>query len=255
MKYYKIDHSSVANNNSKVDQKDTKTNTSSDNSKATNTSIPANNKTEFVLLNKKKVIRFIKIWLQVAKEPFFCDNHIINFLNEVNELLEDDNLKYQPLLNEEILIFNQILECKQAYDEEMVNRGVKKWKSDVPGPIRRLSVNGVTCNLINTKSNVKPTALPAILTRTNSLINRNIFSSLANLNNRNSIAALTNTLTSPFNAIATNNTATAAATAQTANNASETSEFFTVNRRVNVIRAKDEMISRVYCADHTYTSK
>lgn len=244
LKYYKIDHSNNVHtgnsggNNTKNDAKDAKSKTN----KSTNASFPAN-KSEFIVLNKRKVIRFIKIWLQVAKEqPFFCDNHIINFLNEINELLEEDSVRYQPQLNEEVLLFNQILECKQLYDDEMESRGIKKWKSDVPGPIRRLSVNGVTCNLINFQKSTKPSIPP--LTRTNSLINKNIFTSLANMNNRNSIAALTNTLTSPFNAIAAN--------AQTPNTTE--SEFFTVNRRINVIRPKDEIISRVYCPDHTYTT-
>ena len=244
LKYYKIDHSTAAN--AKIESNDPKSKSNTSTGKAANASIPAN-KTEFMLLNKRKVIRFIKIWLQVAKESFFCDNHIINFLNDINELLEAESIKYQPHLNDECIIFNQILECKQAYDEEMESRGVKKWKIE-SGPIRRLSVNGVTCNLINTKST--KASVPPTLTRTNSLINRNIFASLANMNNRNSIAALTNTLTSPFNAIAGN---TQQQQQQQAANTTE-SDFFTINRRVNVIRAKDEMISRVYAADHTYTT-
>lgn len=241
LKYYKIDHSSGINN---TNQSNTKIDQQKDSKNKTNTSTPAN-KIEFILLNKRKVIRFIRVWLQVAKEPFFCDNHIINFLNEINELLEEDSIRYQGL-NDEVLLFNQILEFKQAYDDEMEDRGVKKWKSDTAGPLRRLSVNGgVTCNLINTKPTAKP-SIPPTLTRTNSLINRNIFSSLANMNNRNSIAALTNTLTSPFNAIAANS--------QSSSNNTSESEFFRINHRINVIRAKDEMISRVYCPDHTYTT-
>ena len=71
------------------------------------------------------------------------------------------------------------------------------------------------------------------------------------MNNRNSIAALTNTLTSPFNAIAAN---AQTLNLNTSNQPTSESEFFKINRRVNVIRAKDEMISRIYCADHTYTT-
>lgn len=250
LKYYKIDHSTAANAKNEPNDPKPKSNTSTGKA-AANASIPANKTPEFMLLNKRKVIRFIKIWLQVAKESFFCDNHIINFLNDINELLEEESVRYQPHLNDECIIFNQILECKQAYDEEMESRGVKKWKIE-SGPIRRLSVNGVTCNLINTK----PTkaSVPPTLTRTNSLINRNIFASLANMNNRNSIAALTNSLTSPFNSIAANAQQQQQQHQQIANANTTESDFFTINRRVNVIRAKDEMISRVYAADHTYTT-
>ena len=255
LKYYKIDHSSAANSTAKHEPADPKPKSNTSTGKAAKASIPAN-KTEFMLLNKRKVIRFIKIWLQVAKESFFCDNHIINFLNDINELLEEESTRYQPHLNDECIIFNQILECKQSYDEEMESRGIKKWKIE-SGPIRRLSVNGVTCNLINTKST--KASVPPALTRTNSLINRNIFASLANMNNRNSIAALTNTLTSPFNAIAANAQQQQQQQHQQqqqliANANTTESDFFTINRRVNVIRAKDEMISRIYAADHTYTT-
>lgn len=250
LKYYKIDHSTTINNSKKTNTSSTYKTVS-----AANTSSSANKTTttEFMLLHIRKVIRFIKIWLQVAKEPFFCDNHIIDFLNEINKLLEEDSIKYQPQLNEEVLIFNQILETKKIYDDEMQSRGIKKWKSDVPGPIRRLSdVNGVTCNLINTKTTKTKTSIPPTLTRTNSLINRNIFSSFTSMNNRNSIAALTNTITSPFNAIASNSVQQNQTVQQNASTSE--SEFFMINRRVNVIRARDEMISRVYCADHTYTT-
>ncbi|RWS06253.1 rap guanine nucleotide exchange factor 4-like protein, partial [Dinothrombium tinctorium] len=142
---------------------------------------------EFIIANKRRVIRFMNAWSSVVRESFFDDQQVKNFLNELNEALKQDAKKYERAFDEEVLLMDTLMHVIQRYDEDCELRGVQKWKADLPGPIRRLSVNGIHDHIIT-----------------------------ITMNNNN--------------------------------------EVLTLNKKVNRIRPKDEIIFRIYCADHTYTT-
>lgn len=55
---------------------------------------------EHSISNKKKVIEFIKLWCDTAKDTFFEDSMIISFLQEILEMLKIDvkvnsNMKFE----------------------------------------------------------------------------------------------------------------------------------------------------------------
>jgi hypothetical protein len=243
---------------------------------------------ECALSHKRKTMRFTCAWLQVAKDPFFLDPHIAAFLDELQQLSQAELKTYGDQLEEERRMLTNILDCKSAYEQEMANRGVKKWKSDTSGPIRRLSIRGVTCNLINSKlsssvqTNSSSTGLSSLFSNSSILSSAanesnlsggsggatptgpanvssssanptgslskggGLFSSITGINSRhNSLANLASVIATPTSGLKDSGSSNAV---------TPESEFFMINRRLNVIRAKDEMISRVYCADHTYTT-
>ena len=323
LKYYKIDQLPGTSNINR--QASSRSSTAGTPSTVIASNLVANESgVEWTLAHKRKTLRFTCAWLQVAKDPFFVDPNIAAYLEELRQLLQTEQSVYGDQLDEERRMLTNLLDCKNAYEQEMQNRGVKKWKSDTTGPIRRLSISGVTCNLINTKlSSTISSGSGAISSSSNtggigtgssafSSAFANVISSAAagtdvtgsagsggsggatptsagihggilgsmlssgaagtsNVGSSGSSsagqsslakgAALFSSITglnSRHNSLANLATGIASQTSSSKEQAQSSttpeSEFFLINRRVNVIRAKDEMISRVYCADHTYTT-
>jgi hypothetical protein len=64
---------------------------------------------EHTINNKKKVVEFIKIWCETAKDTFFEDLTIISFLQELLEMLRID-VKIHLNLKSELKTIEMILE-------------------------------------------------------------------------------------------------------------------------------------------------
>ncbi|XP_015785676.1 LOW QUALITY PROTEIN: rap guanine nucleotide exchange factor 4-like [Tetranychus urticae] len=141
---------------------------------------------EFIIGNKKRVIRFVKIWFNLISEVLHRDSYVTTFVDKLYNLVKSDLIKYEGFLEDELALLESICKDRKRFEDDLVLRGTQKWKNDLPGPIRRLSTNGLTDNLI----------------------------------------AFTNI----------------------------PDDWLLINLRFNSIQPKDEIISRIYCADHTYTT-
>ncbi|XP_074593766.1 exchange protein directly activated by cAMP [Brevipalpus obovatus] len=141
---------------------------------------------EFVIASKRAVIRFTREWLCLVQDAFHQNCRIEEYLARLNQLAHIDFETHGNLFKNDVLLVETMVNANKRYKEECVARGVQKWKSDLPGPIRRISNNGIA----------------------------------------DTLAAIT----------------------------SSSDEWIVMNTRFNSIQPKDEILSRIYCADHTYTT-
>ncbi|XP_053204374.1 rap guanine nucleotide exchange factor 4-like isoform X2 [Panonychus citri] len=150
---------------------------------------------EFIIASKKRVIRFTKIWFTLISDALYIDDYVMSYLDELINLSKNDSPKFDNQLIEELTLLEGIQFERKRWQDAMSTRGIQKYKSDLPGPIRRMSTNGITDNLIGIGDDHNHQK-----------------------NNRNH------------------------------------DDWNTINNHYQSIQPTDEIICRVYCADHTYTT-
>lgn len=79
---------------------------------------------EEVLIRKRKVIRFIKEWCEVAKDAFYEDTNIGHLVNEIHTLVKTE-AKLNLSLREEVRIIETIVENNPYKVDESVSKRVK----------------------------------------------------------------------------------------------------------------------------------
>lgn len=55
---------------------------------------------EFIIANKRRVVRFMQAWFDTAAEAFLRDTLLWTFIQDLSEALERDSKKYSALENE-----------------------------------------------------------------------------------------------------------------------------------------------------------
>lgn len=95
---------------------------------------------EIPINNKKKVVKFIKEWCDIAKDAFYEDPRIIQLINDMLALLKAD-AKAEPKLRDELKVIEMIYESNPYLSEMNVLKRVKGlWRNgsrDVAEGIRK----------------------------------------------------------------------------------------------------------------------
>jgi hypothetical protein len=68
---------------------------------------------EFVIASKRRVVRFMSIWMTVAGEVFLNNTVAWTFVTDLMEALQKDNEKYNQVLMEEMSLIKSLMEAKK----------------------------------------------------------------------------------------------------------------------------------------------
>ncbi|KAG1714594.1 Rap guanine nucleotide exchange factor 4 [Nymphon striatum] len=93
---------------------------------------------EFMISSKRRVIQFVRYWVDVIHEPLFEDPNVEDFVNDLYEMVREDDENYGTF-DEELRIIAQVHEEKQRYFDREQQKLVHKWKVSSGGQIVKLS--------------------------------------------------------------------------------------------------------------------
>lgn len=97
---------------------------------------------EFMIMSKRRVVRFLVAWRLISGETFFTDPAITSFVNLLQASIRADNEhRVTFCLESEQDMLMQLIKELQGFDEDYARRGVKKWKADLPGVLQIMTVN------------------------------------------------------------------------------------------------------------------
>ena len=97
---------------------------------------------EFMIMSKRRVVRFLVAWRLISGETFFTDPAITSFVSLLEASIRADNehrVSYCLETEQDMLI--QLIKELQLFDEDYARHGVKKWKADLPGVLQIMTVN------------------------------------------------------------------------------------------------------------------
>lgn len=97
---------------------------------------------EFMIMSKRRVVRFLVAWRLISGETFFTDPAITSFVSLLEASIRADNehrVSYCLETEQDMLI--QLMKELQIFEEDYTRRGVKKWKADLPGVLQIMTVN------------------------------------------------------------------------------------------------------------------
>lgn len=67
---------------------------------------------DYIIGNKKRVARFVIFWFKISGEAFLNNKVIWHFIDELIDLMDKDNMKYNNSLVEELASLKNIKEAK-----------------------------------------------------------------------------------------------------------------------------------------------
>ena len=94
-------------------------------------------KREKSVKNRKKIIKILFVWARISSKIYFFKSFIIwRFIQElIDELLRNFSEEFE----DEMIFLRNLIEAKRLFDVKMNLRGIHKWKADLLGPIIRIS--------------------------------------------------------------------------------------------------------------------
>ncbi|CAM1305767.1 RAPGEF4 (predicted) [Pycnogonum litorale] len=90
--------------------------------------------------SKRRVIQFVRYWVDVIKETVFEDSVVDAFVDDLYEMVRMDDKKYGTL-DEELRMIAKVHGEKQRFFDREQQKSVQKWKSST-GQIQQLADNG-----------------------------------------------------------------------------------------------------------------
>ena len=72
----------------------------------------------YIIGNKKRVVRFVLFWYKISDEAFLNCKLIWSFVDELIELMEKDNDKYNSSFDQELASLRSLKEAKNMYVED-----------------------------------------------------------------------------------------------------------------------------------------
>ena len=104
--------------------------------------------TDFFVRSKRRVIRFVYSWRSISGEHFLSDANVVAFVSTLESCAKEDNFqemsRFHNKLNAELDMIQMLSREIENYEQDYASKGVKKWKSDLPGVLQIMTINGTT---------------------------------------------------------------------------------------------------------------
>lgn len=98
---------------------------------------------EFIMASKRRVIRFTRDWLSLIQNAFHQNPFTEDYLKQLMKMAEHDFGEGKNIFEGDLRLLQSIVSSSKKFREDLSLRGVHKWKSDLPGAIRRITNSGV----------------------------------------------------------------------------------------------------------------
>lgn len=103
---------------------------------------------EFVIRSKKRVVRLLYSWKAISGDHFLSDAAVISFVKTIESSMKEEHLDssspYFHKLTTEYEMIKMMSRDIDNFEKEYATRGIKKWKSDLPGVLQIMTINGTS---------------------------------------------------------------------------------------------------------------